>query len=134
VDRRRLLLVGSGGAAGATLRWALLDLGGDSFRPVLLAVNVLGCLVLGVAIAREGPAGTSGHRWLHDALAVGFCGGLTTFSTLAVEVAELGRDGQAGFAAWYLGTSVVLGLAAVLFGAAFAGRPLALEDPLEGEP
>lgn len=133
MDRRRLLLVGAGGAAGATLRWALLDLGGEAFRPALLLVNVLGCIVLGAALAREGPAGSSRHRWLHDALAVGFCGGLTTFSTLAVEVAELGRDGRAGFGAWYLGASVVLGIAGVMFGAAFAGRPLALEEPLEGE-
>ncbi|OWY61114.1 hypothetical protein B7486_65520 [cyanobacterium TDX16] len=134
VDRRRVLLVACGGAVGATLRWAVLHLGEGSFRPALLAVNVAGCLVLGAAVAREGPIGTSRHRWLHDALAVGFCGGLTTFSTLAIEVADLGRDGNAGFAAWYLGASVVLGLAAVMFGAAFAGRPLALEEPLEGEP
>ena len=134
MDRRRLVLIAAGGAVGATLRWTVLQLSEGSFRPALLAVNVVGCAVLGAAVAREGPIGTSRHRWLHDALAVGFCGGLTTFSTLAVEVAELGRDGRAGFAAWYLGASVVLGIAAVLFGAAFAGRPLALEDPLEGEP
>lgn len=133
MDRRRLLLVALGGAVGATVRWALLDVGADAFRPVLLGVNVLGCVVLGWAVAREGPAGTDRHRWLHDAVAVGFCGGLTTFSTLAVEVAELGRDGHAAFGAWYLGASVVLGMAGVMFGAAFAGRPFALEDPLEGE-
>jgi CrcB protein len=133
VDRRRLQLVAFGGAVGATLRWALLELGGEAFRPALLLVNLLGCVVLGAAVAREGAPGTARHRWLHDAVAVGFCGGLTTFSTLAVEVAELGRDGHAGFGAWYLGASVVLGMAGVMFGAAFAGKPFALEQPLEGE-
>jgi len=133
VDQRRLLLVGAGGAAGATLRWALLDLGGDAFRPALLAVNVLGCFVLGIALALPAEATQRRHALLHDGVGIGFCGGLTTFSTLAVEVAELGRDGHAGTGATYLGLSVTLGLGAVLLGAALSGRTAALEQPLEGE-
>jgi CrcB protein len=128
-----LALVAAGGAAGATLRWALLDLGDDAFRPALLGVNVLGCLVLGIALALPAEATERRHALLHDGVGIGFCGGLTTFSTLAVEVAELGRDGHAGTGATYLALSVILGLGAILLGAALAGRPTALEQPLESE-
>ena len=133
MDRRRLVLVATGGAAGATARWAALDLGGEAFRPALLAVNVVGCLVLGIALALPAEQSQRRHALLHDGIGIGFCGGLTTFSTLAVEVAELMRDGQAATGVAYLAASVVLGIAAVLVGAAGAGGATSLEQPLEGE-
>jgi fluoride exporter len=43
-------------------------------------------------------------------LGTGFCGALTTFSTLQLEVVQLGRHGEAALAAAYLATSVTLGL------------------------
>jgi len=51
----------------------------------------------------------------------GFCGGLTTFSTFAVDAAGLMRDSRAEVAATYLALSVVLGLGAFLAGRRLAG-------------
>ncbi len=55
-------------------------------------------------------------RFLRPFGAVGFCGGFTTFSTLAVEVDQRVQHGRAGLAAAYLAVSLVLGLAAALAG------------------
>jgi CrcB protein len=63
---------------------------------------------------------------------IGFCGGLTTFSTFAVESAELLRDQRAALAAAYVGASVGAALLAAVAGAAVSRRVGALRLPLEG--
>jgi CrcB protein len=55
-------------------------------------------------------------RFLRPFAAVGFCGGFTTFSTLAVEVDQRVQHGRAGLAAAYVAVSLVLGLGAALAG------------------
>ncbi len=111
MTKRRLLLVAVGGAAGATLRWAVSTLDVTSAFPwPTLLVNVLGAGLLGWLIATK-PA--------PDRLALigaGFCGGLTTFSTLSVEVAELLRDDAAVTGWLYLLLSVFLGSVTFLVG------------------
>lgn len=47
---------------------------------------------------------------LRPFLAAGFCGALTTFSTLQVELIRLGQHGHAGLAAAYLAASLGGGL------------------------
>lgn len=46
-------------------------------------------------------------------LKVGLCGGFTTFSTFALETAELMKNGHAGFAALYALLSVLAGVAVI---------------------
>ncbi|HST17298.1 MAG TPA: fluoride efflux transporter CrcB [Gaiellaceae bacterium] len=46
-------------------------------------------------------------------LGTGFCGALTTFSTLQVELLRLGRDGHAALAVAYFAVSLAVGLAAM---------------------
>ena len=112
------LAVGAGGAAGATARWAVgTTVGGGAFPVATLAVNIAGCLVLGAVLARRGRRSLAA-----DVVGVGFCGGLTTFSTFAVEVAARLDDGRPAVAAAYLVASVAGGLAAFLVGAAAARR------------
>ena len=67
-------------------------------------MNVAGCLGLGLLVS-------SGPR-ARLMLGVGFCGGLTTFSTFSFEVASLLDDGEPFRAAGYVGLSLVLGVAA----------------------
>lgn len=96
-----LLAVAIGGAVGSLARWGALEIaaGGEDALPgettagvylALFAVNVAGSLLLGVFIA---------HRDLMKdnqflAMGAGFTGGLTTFSTFAVDVAEMLDDGR----------------------------------------
>ena len=81
--------VACGGAAGATLRWGLTrSLGGveDGFPWMLLGVNTAGSLLLGLLVVVT----AEGRRELWRlGLGPGFCGSLTTFSTLADDIRQL---------------------------------------------
>jgi CrcB protein len=78
-------------------------------------VNILGCLLIGLiyGLSEKSPAITMGWRLF---LAVGFCGGFTTFSTFANENLALLRDGEFFYFFLYTGLSVVLGITATFLG------------------
>ena len=115
-----LLLVGIGGFIGSVARYKLgglvLHLATQQRFPYgTFAVNVLGCLVMGLlagAAARYEVFGP-GTRLL---LFTGVLGGFTTFSAFGLEATQLIRRGEFGIAALYAGSSVVLGIAAVWVG------------------
>jgi CrcB protein len=74
---------------------------GHGFPWPVLLINVAGSALLGVVLARGvQPA-------LRDGIGIGFCGGFTTFSTFAVEVATFMRDDRVVMAAVYAAVSVV---------------------------
>lgn len=102
---KNFLLVASGGAAGAILRYGLGLLGaviGASGRLSTFIINVIGSFVLGLLIS----AFESGN-WMLFAC-VGACGAFTTFSTYSVHSIQLLQDGRYGTAALYIiGTVVV---------------------------
>ena len=91
------------------------------FPAATLIVNLTGSFLLGWFV---GYAATRGH--LSDtmklAIAVGFIGTYTTFSTFAYESDALIRDGAYAKAGVNLIASVVLGLLAVRLGAHLAAR------------
>lgn len=115
--------VAVGGAAGALLRYAVgLALGParpGAFPWPTFAVNVAGSLVLGLVLALV-PADDPRH--LRPLLAVGFCGGLTTFSTFGYETVALLQARAYGTAVAYAGGSFALALAAVVIGMSVAPR------------
>ncbi len=124
-----------GGIIGTTLRWAVITAAPQptGFPWPVFAINVAGSLVVGAALGEEW--GHPGRRLLlHDGIGIGFCGGLTTFSTFAVEMATFLRSGRPGLAIVYLVASVVAGLAAAVLGAAALRRVRALTLPLEEAP
>lgn len=123
---RRPALVGwvvLGGAVGTALRVAAeaqLPRPADLPLPTLL-VNVVGALVLGAlleGLARRG-ADTGRRRAARLLVGTGFCGGLTTYSTFAVEV-DLLLAGRPLAGVGYAVVSVLLGLAAAAAGVAAA--------------
>lgn len=128
----RSLAIGAGGALGAGLRWAVVAAASPppAFPWPVLAVNVVGCAVLGILLAGEWSRPRA-RLVLHDFGGIGFCGGLTTFSTFALELARFLDAGRSGLAASYLAASVAGGIAAAVAGAFVLRRVRALALPLE---
>lgn len=134
-DLRRAGAIAVGGIAGAGTRWAILV----TFEPsdhmpwAVLVINVVGSVLLGVLLAEEWTHPSS-RLMVHDGGAIGFCGGMTTFSTFTLEVVDLARDDALGVAVTYGLLSVVLSIAGVVAGAAALRRVRAVSRPLEEQP
>ncbi|MGH2905831.1 MAG: CrcB family protein [Solirubrobacterales bacterium] len=113
---REPLAVFTGGVAGTLLRAGLLEAfpvhPGAWPWPTFIA-NVAGCAMLSFVITHLRVNGGPSVRLA--LLGTGFCGALTTFSTLQVELYDLLDAGESGTAVVYLGTSIALGLLAVAF-------------------
>ncbi|MFK5688731.1 fluoride efflux transporter FluC [Ornithinimicrobium sp. LYQ92] len=109
-----VLLVALGGSVGAVLRHLASTSPLDPVRGVLL-VNLVGAASLGVLVG----LGPVLPGWLFLLLGTGVCGAVTTWSTLAVQTWELGRESWRRAAA-YLGVSVTLGVALAALGYALA--------------
>lgn len=127
VEARTAAGVAVGGAIGATARWLIgVPLRGttpelDSFPWSTFLVNVIGCLLIGVASVRLAES----HRF-RPFLVTGVLGGFTTMSAFAVELNDLADASRNGVAAAYLAVTLVTGACAVLAGEALAGRRRAL--------
>ncbi len=106
------IAVAVGGAAGAGARWLAgesFDVEPGAFPTATLIVNLLGCLLIGVAAGRV-------HR---DSLAwallvTGVLGGFTTMSAFARELNDLVDADRTGLMAVYLGATFTGGLLALL--------------------
>lgn len=118
---KTLLFVAAGGAIGASARY-LVGVGsgrllGYGFPWGTLAVNVLGCFIMGLLIE------AMALRWsvsneLRAFLTVGILGGFTTFSAFSFDFAYLLERGD-HLAAWlYLVASVGLSIGALFLGLA----------------
>ena len=107
-------MVAVAGAVGAVARYGVGSaVGVRSFPWATLGINVAGSFLLGLLLqAAPGRLGDD----VRLALAVGFLGAFTTFSTFGYETVAMLRDGRAGAAALYVGASVVLGLGAAAVG------------------
>ena len=119
VDRRELGAIFLGGAIGALLRAGLAEVfppGAGEWPWATFLVNIAGTALLGYWFTTL--SHTSYRRPL---LTTGFCGALTTFSTVQVELVEMLDAGRAGLAALYIVVSVAAGLAGAQAGTV-AGR------------
>lgn len=117
---RDIVIVGTGGFIGAAARhvlgtWLMLATGQDRFPVGTLAINVLGCALIGVfaALAEHLPGLNGPARLL---LVTGVLGGFTTFSAFGLEAVLMLRRGDSGLAITYVAASLLLGLAAVWLG------------------
>lgn len=102
--------VAGAGAVGCVCRYAI---GGMAWAEparlyVTAGINLAGCLLIGLVWAILDAAGAP-RMW--SLLAVtGFLGGFTTFSSFALEICRMLRDGMAVQGAAYLAVSVAGGL------------------------
>jgi CrcB protein len=121
----KLVLIALGGALGSVFRYAMQGWvqrwSGGSFPTGTLAVNMLGCLIIGVlAAAFAGPILI--REEYRVGLMVGVLGGFTTFSAFELETFNLVTDRQFGLALANVAISVTLGFAAVWIGYRVAER------------
>ena len=123
---RGLLLVGVGGFVGSVARyllgaWVHATLPRLAFPVGTLAVNALGCFVIGIlaALFEAKQLASPGVRLF---VMVGLLGGFTTFSSFAAETLALANDTLFAKALLNIAAQVLLGLAAVWLGY-LIGRP-----------
>lgn len=107
-----------GGALGTVARYHLAahhPVGPGAFPWVTLLVNLSGSLAIGLLVpVTEHLAQRSSV--LRPLLMIGFLGGWTTYSTLAVDATLLAKDGAVGTCLAYLVATVAGGLALVVVG------------------
>jgi len=133
---RLWVLVAVGGTAGAAARETLTLLTPNAaYVPLTIAlINIVGAFLLGFlyeSLTRPGLATEKASR-LRLLLGTGFCGGFTTYSSLAAFTAVLGSSGNPGTALLYIFGTVILGACATWIGI-FAGSRAAAASP-EGRP
>lgn len=124
---REVMLLAASGALGAVARWGLSQLThrwlGTGFAWGTLAVNLLGCLLLGLVMQLSlGSIGWS--RELRLLAGIGFLGAFTTFSTFGYETLAYLQEGAWRLAWLNIAANVILGLALVWLGM-LLGRLLA---------
>ncbi len=127
LELRLLFAIFAGGCAGALARAGLLELApthAGLWPWVTFGVNVAGSLLLGFVATHRSPA--SRARAL---IGTGFCGALTTFSTLQLEVLEMLDAERVGMVILYAGGSVAAGLAGVAIGVRAAPAPAPAPTP-----
>ena len=111
------LQVALGGALGSVLRFWLGGLVGEKAGAMFwgtLAVNVLGCFLIGIASSFEksGPSDFTKHFVM-----IGIIGGFTTFSAFSLQTLELFQKGSATLALANIALSLTLCLLGVWLGA-----------------
>ena len=108
----KIWLVALGGAVGSCMRYgvSLLSAGrlGTGFPYGTLLANVIECFIIGafMAAATERVITNPNLRFL---VVVGFCGGLTTFSSFSYETIKLLEEAGLQYALLNILTNMVLG-------------------------
>ena len=107
------------GAIGALCRWGVSRAGyalfGAGFAWGTLIANVLGCFLLGFLMYTSLNTDKIPEA-LRTALAIGFLGALTTFSTFSYETVHYIEDGSWTLAIGNIAANLIIGLGATLGG------------------
>lgn len=113
-----ILAIFIGGGFGCLARYGisiLLRMYSFNFPFATIIVNIAGSLILGFIAAlfwKQMPL----HTTLKLAITVGFCGGLTTFSTFSWETFEMIKNGELLLAFFYILISVIACTLAIALG------------------
>ncbi len=101
--------IAAGGAIGALARYQVgrwWPTPTDAFPSTTLAVNLLGCLLIGILMAVVTET-LAPHPLARPFLGTGILGGFTTFSTYAVDLQTLLSHGKVGTALAYLAATAM---------------------------
>lgn len=116
---KNVLLVGLGGGLGSVLRYissVVINKNFDSKFPfATLIVNISGSLLIGIVLGFLQKNNMGDADWKY-VLAIGFCGGFTTFSAFAWENANLINNSFTALSVAYALISIISCIAAVFAG------------------
>jgi CrcB protein len=112
--RPLLPLIFIGGALGTVLRDELERIGSSSgaFPIGIFIANCVGSLLLGYVVGFISAKEVTSPARLRALIGTGFCGGLTTFSTLCAGTVGLAQSDHVQTALLYLATTAIAGLVA----------------------
>lgn len=116
----KLLAVFIGGGLGSLLRFAislLFPSNPNSFPWHTFMANMIACLLIGILLSAVFSKDRESLTYI--LLAVGLCGGFSTFSTFSVEGLQLIQNNQYSLAISYTLISILLGI-----GLSFTGLSL----------
>jgi CrcB protein len=118
--------VAVGGALGSALRHGVNVLThhvlGDVVPAAVAAVNLIGCLVIGVLAGMIAASRWAPDQTVRAFVFVGVLGGFTTFSSFGLDTFTLVREGRPLVAAINVAGQVAAGLLAVFVGYAVGSR------------
>ncbi len=123
-DPREIAAIFVGGLIGALLRGHLAEawpVEPGAWPWATLVVNLTGALLLGYFLTSV-RTGLWASGYARPFVATGFCGALTTFSAMQLELLDMVDAGAYLLASLYGGTSVVFGLLAVGLGTVLVRR------------
>ncbi len=116
---REMVAIFVGGGIGSIIRYLITKINFFSFNSFPYSTfisNIIGCFILGLALTYF-MKNDSQNSTIFLFIAVGFCGGFTTFSTFSSEGLELINNGNLITFIVYTLTSIFLGIVAVYLGA-----------------
>jgi fluoride exporter len=116
---RTFFIVGAGGFIGSGLRYlsqrfisGILPI---SFPFGTLFINITGCFLIGILFALSDRTKMITPE-IRMFLAIGFCGGFTTFSSFSLDSYSLLKDSQYLYFVLYAASSVILSILATVTG------------------
>ncbi|HEX5292892.1 MAG TPA: fluoride efflux transporter CrcB [Streptosporangiaceae bacterium] len=123
-DRRELAAIFAGGALGTLARAALAEgfpRAATAWPWPTFTVNIVAAFLLGYLVTRlQERLPLSSYR--RPLLGTGLCGGLSTFSTMQVEIVKMLDAHAWALAAGYAAASIAVGYAAIRLATALARR------------
>jgi fluoride exporter len=124
IDRREIAAIFAGGALGTLARAALAEAfpqPAAAWPWPTFAVNIVAAFLLGYFVTRlQERLPLSSYR--RPLLGTGICGGLSTFSTMQVEIVNMLSAHAWGLAAGYAAASIAGGYAAIHLATAMVRR------------
>lgn len=116
---RTILIVGAGGFIGSVMRYLVQFIIekniASTFPWGTLAANIAGSFIIGIVFALAQKGNLLSAEW-RLFLAVGVCGGFTTFSSFAYNNLTMLKEQAYGQFIWNVGGSLFFGLLAVYLG------------------
>jgi len=118
MDYKSLIWVFLGGGTGCCLRY-LISFYAKTFNSLFplgtLFANLLGCFLIGAFVGYLSRFNIAKEE-IYLLFVVGFCGGLTTFSSFALDIVNLIKGGDFFYPLLYFVANILFGILLLLLG------------------